>query len=52
MTEADDGAIVATVPVANPDAFVGWVLSFDAAAEIIAPAGMRERLLARVREAG
>ncbi len=52
VTEADDGAIVATVPVANPDAFVGWVLSFDAAAEIIAPAGMRERLLARVREAG
>ncbi len=52
VAEDDDGAIVATIPVANADAFIGWVLSFDASAEIIAPAELRDGLLTRVRAAG
>ncbi|MFQ5554571.1 MAG: helix-turn-helix transcriptional regulator [Acidimicrobiia bacterium] len=49
---ADDGALTAVLPVANPDAFVGWVLSFDGAAEIVEPPQLREALLERVEAAG
>lgn len=52
VTEEDDGALLATIPVANPDALIGWVLSFDAAAEILGPPELRDRLVARVRGAG
>jgi proteasome accessory factor B len=50
--ERDDGSIAATVPVANSDAFVGWILSFDASAEIVAPQELRDLLVARVEAAG
>lgn len=52
VSERSDGSVVATMPVANAEAFIGWVLSFDAAAEILAPAGLRQRLVDRVRAAG
>jgi len=42
--------LVATVPVANRDAFVGWVLSFGASAEVLEPPEMREAVAARVTE--
>lgn len=43
-----DGAIEAEIPVANAEAFIGWLLSFDDKAELLAPAELRERLVARV----
>jgi len=42
--------LVATVPVANRDAFVGWVLSFGASAEVLEPPEMRAAVAARVAE--
>ncbi len=47
----DDGAIEATIPVANIDAFIGWILAFDDHAVILEPQELRDRLLARVRGA-
>ena len=44
----NDGSIVADVAVANPDAFIGWVLAFDATAEIVSPEGLRSQLIDRV----
>jgi predicted DNA-binding transcriptional regulator YafY len=46
-----DGSLRARLRVANPDAFVGWMLSFDDAAEILAPDELRTRLVERVRAA-
>lgn len=43
-----DGGIEATLRVANPEAFIGWILSFDDAAEITAPDRLRRRLVSRV----
>jgi len=43
-----NGAITATIPVANYDAFVTWVLGFADQAEILAPTELRTRLLDRV----
>jgi hypothetical protein len=34
--------------VANPEALIGWVLSFEDGAEIVAPVELRQRLVARV----
>ena len=45
-----DGELTATMPVANRDAFVGWVLSFGDSAEVLEPAEMREAVATRVRE--
>jgi len=52
VTEKPDGSVVATMPVANAEAFIGWMLSFDAGAEIVAPADLRRRLVERVKAAG
>lgn len=49
--ERDDGSLEATLRVANPDAFIGWVLGFEDKAEIIAPASLRQALVERVRGA-
>ncbi|HSF84582.1 MAG TPA: WYL domain-containing protein [Acidimicrobiia bacterium] len=51
VTALPDGGIEAVLSVANPDAFVGWVLGFDDHAVIVAPAELRERLLERVTAA-
>ncbi|MDX1448688.1 MAG: WYL domain-containing protein [Acidimicrobiia bacterium] len=45
----DDGGIELTLDVTNPDAFVGWVLSFGTSAEVLGPPEMRERILERIR---
>ena len=47
----DDGALLATLHVANPDAFIGWVLGFDSAAVIESPQSMVDRLVERVEAA-
>ncbi len=51
LAEPKDEDLVATVPVANRDAFVGWVLSFGASAEVLEPPEMREAVASRVTEA-
>jgi proteasome accessory factor B len=48
--ELDDGGLRVELPVANPEAFIGWLLSFDDAAELVAPPELRQRLVARVEE--
>lgn len=50
LAESDD-ELTATITVANRDAFVGWVLSFGGAAEVLAPQEMREAVATRVNEA-
>ncbi|MCP3974897.1 MAG: WYL domain-containing protein [bacterium] len=44
-----DGTLRASIPVANVEAFLAWMLSFDDRAEILGPPELREALLARVR---
>lgn len=48
ITEEADGSLRAKLPVAHPDAFVGWLLGFVDQAKILGPPELRERLLARV----
>jgi proteasome accessory factor B len=48
---AEGDQLTATIPVVNVDAFIGWVLSFGDAAEIIEPGGMRDELTSRVNAA-
>ena len=50
LVTAADGGIDATIPVANPEAFIGWLLSFDDNAELLGPHHLRQRLIDRVRE--
>ncbi|MEA1902748.1 MAG: WYL domain-containing protein [Actinomycetota bacterium] len=45
------GELVASVPVANRDALVGWVLSFGSSAEVIEPSELRDEIRSRVRSA-
>lgn len=45
----DDGGLLITLDVTNPDAFVGWVLGFGNSAEILTPPEMRERMVGRIR---
>ena len=45
------GELVALVPVANRDAFIGWILSFGASAEVLAPPEIRESIRAGVEAA-
>jgi len=45
----DDGALVATIPVANNEAFIGWVLSFGDGAEVLGPPALRQAIVDRVR---
>jgi proteasome accessory factor B len=48
IAENDDGSLEATITVANPEAFIGWILAFDDNAVVVSPPELRERLLARV----
>ena len=50
LVEEPDGGVEASLPVANPEAFIGWLLSFDDNAELLAPPELRQRLIDRVRE--
>lgn len=49
VQEQDDGSLVATLDVANPDALIGWVLTFGEKAEIVAPPSLRAALVERVK---
>lgn len=51
VTELDDGALRATMRVANRDAFIGWVLGFGSAAVIESPEEMVTSLIERVEAA-
>ena len=44
-----NGDLEATLQVANPEAFIGWMLSFDDEAEIVEPPDLRARLVDRVK---
>lgn len=48
---ADDEPLVATVPLTNRDAFLGWVLSFGDSAEVLGPENLRAEVANRVRAA-
>ena len=50
LLDAPDGGIEASIPVANAEAFIGWLLSFDDNAELLEPAELRQRLIDRVGE--
>jgi predicted DNA-binding transcriptional regulator YafY len=51
VEEQPDGSLLATLRVANPEAFIGWIISFEDEAEIIEPQELRERIVARVTAA-
>jgi len=48
ITEGSDGGITVHLPVAQVDAFIGWLISFDDHAEILAPAAIRDRFVTHV----
>lgn len=48
VEDAQDGSIMATIPVANVDAFIGWLLSFEDKAEVLEPEELRTALVDRV----
>lgn len=45
----DDGGLEVTVPVANREAFIGWVLSFGEGAEVVEPEELRTAVVNRVK---
>jgi proteasome accessory factor B len=45
------GPLELTVPVANRDAFIGWILSFGPDAEVLGPAELRRQVMERVEAA-
>ena len=47
--ETENGGLEVSVPVANREAFLGWVVSFGDAAEVISPAELRTAVIDRVR---
>jgi len=46
--EGADGSLLVSIPVANVDAFLAWMLGFDDRAEIIGPDDLRRLFVARV----
>jgi proteasome accessory factor B len=44
-----DGSITVTVPVSNPAAFLGWVLTFGDGAEVLSPPQLRQAVISRVK---
>ena len=49
--DSGDGDLVTPIPVANRDAFVGWILSFGPSAEVLEPEEIRDEVLGRVEAA-
>ncbi len=45
VEEEPDGSLVARLSVANPDALIGWLLTFADQAELLAPAELRQQLV-------
>jgi proteasome accessory factor B len=50
VTEEPDGALTARLPVAAVDAFIGWMIGFEDAAEVLGPPEVRRRLLEHLGE--
>jgi predicted DNA-binding transcriptional regulator YafY len=50
--EEPGGSLLVRLPVAAPDAFIGWMIGFEDAAEIVAPPALRQRLLDHVGREG
>ncbi len=48
VVEHGDGSLEARIPVATPEAFIGWLITFDDKAELIEPEELRARFVARV----
>ena len=44
-----DGAVEVELPVANPDAFVSWIIGFGDSVEVVSPPDLRARLVDHVR---
>jgi len=51
ITDDEDGGITAVLTVGSPDALIGWLIGFEDAAEILAPAELRARFVDHVRGA-
>jgi len=49
FARGDDGQARVSFPVADEDAVISWVLGLGAAAEVIAPASIRQEVIARLR---
>jgi proteasome accessory factor B len=47
----ESGPLTVELPIANVDAFIGWILSFDAAAEVKGPPELRRQVRERVEAA-
>jgi predicted DNA-binding transcriptional regulator YafY len=50
VTEGADGAITARFAVAQVEALIGWLITFDDRAELLAPPDVRDRFVAHVRD--
>lgn len=50
--EQPDGSLEARIRVANPAAFIGWLLAFEEHAEIIGPVELRTQLVELVGSSG
>ncbi len=48
VERAEDGGVVATIEVANPAAFFGWLITFEDSAEILTPEDLRQRFIEQV----
>ncbi len=48
VTEERDGSLTARLPVASTQAFIGWMIGFEDAAEILSPPELRRQFLAHV----
>ncbi len=46
-----NGDLLVRIRVANPDAFVGWIITFEDQAEVIGPDEIRQAVVTRVRGA-
>jgi proteasome accessory factor B len=49
VVEEADGSVVACFPVAGLEAFIGWMIGFEDAAEVLAPLEVRQSLMAHVQ---
>lgn len=49
--EHDGGPLTVELPVANVDAFIGWILSFDDAAVVTGPPELRRQVVERIEAA-
>lgn len=49
--EHDEGPLTVSLPIANVDAFIGWILSFDDAAVVKGPPELRRQIMERIEEA-